>query len=162
MHNTFTVYMLGAKHGFARSVDCPAQSMDLRFVLAIHRLTHDCAILGLRTHDVNMYSTYSTYMYMYIHIHVYTCIYMYTHVYTCIYMHMYMYLALSLQYLLQAVPDASSGVGPQLLPQLLVGLPPPGPGQEEHPVELGDGAAAVDDVQWLGVDMEPGREEGGE
>ena len=31
-----TVYMLGTKHGFAQSVDCPAQSVDLCFALAIH------------------------------------------------------------------------------------------------------------------------------
>ena len=43
--------MLGAKHGFAQSVDCPAQSVDLCFALAIHGMTHDCAIPGLRTHD---------------------------------------------------------------------------------------------------------------
>ena len=45
------VYMLGAKHGFAQSVDCPAQSVDPCFALAIHGMTHDCAIPGLRTHD---------------------------------------------------------------------------------------------------------------
>ena len=43
--------MLGAKHGFAQSVDCPAQSVDPCFALAIHGMTHDCAIPGLRTHD---------------------------------------------------------------------------------------------------------------
>ena len=43
--------MLDAKHAFARSMDCPAPSMDLRFALAIHGLTHNCAISGLRTHD---------------------------------------------------------------------------------------------------------------
>ena len=43
--------MSGAKYGFARSVDCPAQSKDPRFVLAIHRLTHNCTISGLHTHD---------------------------------------------------------------------------------------------------------------
>ena len=47
----YTVYMLGAKHGFVQSVDCPVQSMDPCFALAIHGMTHDCAILGLRTHD---------------------------------------------------------------------------------------------------------------
>ena len=48
---TCTVYMLGAKHGFAQSVDCPAQSVDLHFPLAIPGLTHDHAIPGLCTHD---------------------------------------------------------------------------------------------------------------
>ena len=45
--------MLGAKHTwiFAQSVDCPAQSVDPCFALAIRELTHDCAIPGLRTHD---------------------------------------------------------------------------------------------------------------
>ena len=38
------MYMLAAKHGFA-------QSVDLCFVLAIHELTHDYSIPGLRTHD---------------------------------------------------------------------------------------------------------------
>ena len=48
-----TVYtcMLGAKHGFVQSVDCPAHSVDPCFALAIHRMTHDCTIPGLRTHD---------------------------------------------------------------------------------------------------------------
>ena len=45
------MYMLGAKHGVARSVDCPAQSMYPCFALAIHGLTHNCAILRLHTHD---------------------------------------------------------------------------------------------------------------
>ena len=45
------VHMLGAKHGFAQSVDCPAQSVDPCFALAIHGMTHDCAIPALRTHD---------------------------------------------------------------------------------------------------------------
>ena len=44
------MYMLGTKHGFVQSVDCPAQSVDPYFALAIHRLTHDCTIPGLRTH----------------------------------------------------------------------------------------------------------------
>ena len=35
--------MLGAKHGFAQSVDCPAQSVDSCFALAIHGMTRDCA-----------------------------------------------------------------------------------------------------------------------
>ena len=43
--------MLGAKHGFVQSMDCPVQSMDLRFVPAIHGLIHDSAILGLHMHD---------------------------------------------------------------------------------------------------------------
>ena len=47
----YNIYMLGAKHGFAQSVDCPAQSVDPCFALAIHGMTHDCAIPGLRTHD---------------------------------------------------------------------------------------------------------------
>ena len=42
------MYMLGAKHGLARSVDCPAQSMYPCFELAIHGLT---TISRLRTHD---------------------------------------------------------------------------------------------------------------
>ena len=33
--HTCTVYMLGAKHGFAQSVDCLVQSVDPRFPLAI-------------------------------------------------------------------------------------------------------------------------------
>ena len=45
------VYMLGAKNGFAQSVDCPAQSVDPCFALATHGMTHDCAIPGLHTHD---------------------------------------------------------------------------------------------------------------
>ena len=36
---------------FAQSMDCPAQSVDLCFALAIHGLTHGCAISGLRMHD---------------------------------------------------------------------------------------------------------------
>ena len=45
------IYMLGTKNGFAQSVDCPAQSVDPCFALAIHGMTHNCAISGLRTHD---------------------------------------------------------------------------------------------------------------
>ena len=45
------MYMLGTKHGFVQSVDCPAQSVDPYFALAIHKLTYDCEILGLHTHD---------------------------------------------------------------------------------------------------------------
>ena len=43
--------MLGAKHGFAQSVDCPVQSVDPCFALAIHGMTHYCTIPGLHTHD---------------------------------------------------------------------------------------------------------------
>ena len=43
--------MLGTKNGFAQSVDCPAQSVDPCFALAIHGMTHNCEISGLRTHD---------------------------------------------------------------------------------------------------------------
>ena len=43
--------MSGAKHGFAQSMDCPAQSVDLHFVSTIHGLSHDCAIPGLHMHD---------------------------------------------------------------------------------------------------------------
>ena len=45
------MYMLGAKHGFAQSVDCPVQSVDPCFALAINRLTHNYVILGLHMHD---------------------------------------------------------------------------------------------------------------
>ena len=41
------MFMLGAKHGFAKSVDCSAQSVDPCFALAIHELTHDCGIAGM-------------------------------------------------------------------------------------------------------------------
>ena len=43
--------MLGAKHRFVQSVDCPAQSVDPCFVLAIHGLIHKCTISGLCKHD---------------------------------------------------------------------------------------------------------------
>ena len=45
------MYMLGAKHGFAQSVDCPVQSVDPCFALAINRLTHNYVIPGLHMHD---------------------------------------------------------------------------------------------------------------
>ena len=51
MYMCVYIYMLDAKHGFAQSVDCPAQSVDPCFALAIHGTTHDCAIPRLRTHD---------------------------------------------------------------------------------------------------------------
>ena len=38
--------MLGTKHGFVQTRNCPAQSVDLRFVLAMHGLMHNCTILG--------------------------------------------------------------------------------------------------------------------
>ena len=38
-------------HGFAQSVDCPAQNVDPCFALVIRGLTNDCAIPGLHTHD---------------------------------------------------------------------------------------------------------------
>ena len=44
-------HMLGAKHRFVQSMDCPAQSMDPCFALSIHGLTHNCTIPGLRTDD---------------------------------------------------------------------------------------------------------------
>ena len=47
----YLIYVLGAKHGFVQSVDCPVQNVDPCFALAIHGMTHDCAIPGLRTHD---------------------------------------------------------------------------------------------------------------
>ena len=50
-HIRFCIYMLGTKNGFAQSVDCPAQSVDPCFALAIHGMTHDCTILGLHTYD---------------------------------------------------------------------------------------------------------------
>ena len=40
------MYMLGAKHGFAQSVDCAAQIMDPYFARAIH---------GLRSHSVRIH-----------------------------------------------------------------------------------------------------------
>ena len=43
--------MLGTKHRFVQSADCPAQSVDPHFALAIRGLTHKCAISGLRKHD---------------------------------------------------------------------------------------------------------------
>ena len=40
--------MLCAKHGFAQSMDCAAQSMDPHFAQAIHGLRYVCTIPGLR------------------------------------------------------------------------------------------------------------------
>ena len=45
------MYMLDAKHGFAQSVDCPVQSVDPCFALAINGLSHNYVILGLHMHD---------------------------------------------------------------------------------------------------------------
>ena len=45
------MYMLGAKYGFAQSVDCPVLSVDPCFALAINGLTHNYTIPGLHMHD---------------------------------------------------------------------------------------------------------------
>ena len=44
------IYMLGAKHGFAQSVDCSARNVDLRFA----RRSMDCP-LNLRTAQFTVY-----------------------------------------------------------------------------------------------------------
>ena len=61
----YTHCMLGAKHGFAQSMDCAAQSMDPHFAQTIHGLRSACPILGLcklclggrfRSHELLLYN----------------------------------------------------------------------------------------------------------
>ena len=53
MYVYMCVHYAGLIHACQRSMRyiCWAQSVDPCFALAIHRMTHDCAIPGLRMHD---------------------------------------------------------------------------------------------------------------